>query len=344
VEEAIAEFRAAIRLQPDHAWAHNSLGLALQDQGKVEEATAEFRAAIRLQPDYAAAHANLGIALKAQGKPEEAIAEYRAAIRLRPDDALAHFNLGNDLKAQGKVVEATAEYREAVRLNPEFAEAHCNMGHALGQQGDFARSLAMHRKGHELGSKRPDWRYPSAQWVRQAEKSAALAIRLPALLGGDDHPRDNAERLALAQICYDRKHPAAATRFLVEALATDPKLGDDRRACHRYNAACAAALAGCGQGKDNPPPDEAARAKLRKQALDWLKAEHAAWAKLRESGPTQARPFIVQTLEHWRTDPDLAGIRNPGALANAPAGEQTAWRALWADVDALLNKARGDRP
>ena len=42
---------------------------------------------------------------------------------------------------------------------------------------------------------------------------------------------------------------------------------------HRYNAACAAALAASGQGKDDPPPDDAAKAKLRQQARDWLKAE-----------------------------------------------------------------------
>ena len=87
---------------------------------------------------------------------------------------------------------------------------------------------------------------------------AALAARLPALLKGEDHPKDAAERLALAQMCYDTKRHAAAARFWAEALAADPKLGDDRQAGHRYNAACAAALAGAGQGKDDPPPDDAA--------------------------------------------------------------------------------------
>ena len=102
---------------------------------------------------------------------------------------------------------------------------------------------------------------------------AALAERLPALLKGEDHPRDIAERLTLAQMCYDTKRYAAAARFWAEALQADPKLGDDRETQHRYNAACAAALAAAGQGKDDPPPDAAAKAKLRGQALDWLKAD-----------------------------------------------------------------------
>ena len=49
-------------------------------------------------------------------------------------------------------------------------------------------------------------------------------------------------------------------------------------------------------------------------------------------------------LQHWKEDGDLAGIRDPEALAKLPAEEQRVWRALWADVDALLQKAKGDRP
>ena len=145
-------------------------------------------------------------------------------------------------------------------------------------------------------------------------------------------------------MCYDTKRHAAAARFWAEALAADPKLGDDRQAQHRYNAACAAALAAAGQGKDDPPPDDAARAKLRAQALDWLKAELAAWAKLLESGPPQARPLVAQTLKHWKTDTDLAGVRDADALAKLPEAERKEWQALWAEVDALLIRARVPKP
>ena len=110
----------------------------------------------------------------------------------------------------------------------------------------------MYRRGHELGTRQPGWRYPSAQWVAEAERLAALAARLPALLKGEDRPKDVADRLAIAQMCYDTKRHAAAARFWAEALAADPKLGDDRQAGHRYNAACAAALAGCRPGDGRP--------------------------------------------------------------------------------------------
>ena len=155
-------------------------------------------------------------------------------------------------------------------------------------------------------------------------------------------PKDNAERLALAQRAYETQRYAAATRLWGGALEADPKLADDRQAQHRYNAACAAALAGCGKGTDDPPPDDASKVKLRRQALDWLKADLAAWSKILESGPPQARPVVASTLKHWKEDSDLAGIRDAAALAKLPQEERAACKQLWGDVDGLLSKV-GDR-
>ena len=91
-------------------------------------------------------------------------------------------------------------------------------------------------------------------------------------------------------------------------------------------------------------PDAAAKAKLRRQALDWLQAERADWAKLLESGPAQARTAVARTLDHWKQDNDLAAIREAEALAKLPAAEQKEWQALWAEVEALLKRAQGQTP
>jgi eukaryotic-like serine/threonine-protein kinase len=349
-DEAAAEWRVAIRLDPIDglprtylAIALNHIALGLAEKGKAADAIATYREAIRVMPDDETAYNNLGLTLAAQGKSAESSAAFREAIRIKPDSAAAHYNLGTDLAIQGNSDKAVAELREAIRLDPDFAEAYSNLGRALKIQGDYAGSLEMFRKGHELGSRRRGWPYPSAQWVAEAERLAALSNRLPAILRGEDKPRDNADRLTYAQAAYDLKHFAAAVRLWSEALASDPKLGDDRRFGHRYNAACAAALAAAGQARDEPPPDDTARAKLRGQALDWLKAELSAWTKLLESGPPQARPAILQNLQHWKQDTDLAGIRDVEALAKLPADETKAWRSLWADVDAILKRAASQR-
>jgi eukaryotic-like serine/threonine-protein kinase len=344
LDDAIAAYSEAIRLQPEFAFAHNNLGIALSDQGKLDQAVAAYRQAIRLQPEFAFAHNNLGNALKGQGKLDQAVVAYRQAIRLQPDYAAAHKGLGNALWDQGELDQAVAAYREAIRLDPDYAEAHCDLGLALRKQGDYAGGLAMLLRGHELGSKRPDWRYPSAQWVTRTERMVALADRLPAVARGDDRPGDIADRLTLASMCYDTKRFAAAARLWADALEADPKLGQSRQPQHRYNAACAASLAAAGQGKDDRPPDDAAKAKLRGQALDWLKAELVAWANVLDSGPAEMKAKVESTLQHWKADTDLVGIRDADTLAKLPDSERKECQALWAEVDALLAKANSGTP
>ena len=213
--DATVAHREAIRLDPDLAMAHFHLGLALSEPGrKRPEAIAEYREAIRLKPDYADAHSCLGTALFDQGKLDEAIVAYREAIRLKPDLATAHYQLGIALSRPGKLAEAIAEYREAIRLKPDQAEAHCNLALLLRHQGRYTESLAEFRLGHEQGSKMPGWRYPSGEWVRQAERLVALESRLPAVLRGDDKPKDAAEMIEFADIASHTKRfgPSAPLR------------------------------------------------------------------------------------------------------------------------------------
>jgi hypothetical protein len=165
----------------------------------------------------------------------------------------------------------------------------------------------------------------------------SLDSRLAEVLAGGPS-RDNGERIALAQRAYDKALHAMAAKLWAEALASDPKIGEDREAQRRYNAACSAALAGSGRGTANPPPDEAAKAKLRSQARSWLAEERLAWAKFFESGNPQARQIIAQVLSHWKTDQDLAGVRDANALAKLPSAERTEWLSLWADVENLLKR------
>ena len=169
----------------------------------------------------------------------------------------------------------------------------------------------------------------------------ALDARLSAIIRGDQQPKDNRERLQLAQRAYDKALHAAAAKLWADALDADPKLAEDRQAQHRYNAACAAALAGCGQGKDDPAPDDAAKAKLREQARAWLQAELAAWTKLVESGPA-ASPAV-----HRPDPPALAGRHGPrrhpraegaGGLAR---GRTRGVPGSLDGLDALRKKAEG---
>ncbi|MHB1561800.1 MAG: tetratricopeptide repeat protein, partial [Isosphaeraceae bacterium] len=337
-EEAIVEFREALRIQPDSVDAHRNLGLTLEQMGRREAAIAEYREALRIQPRLPDVLVDLGLALTEAGRPAEAVEYFRASLRIRPDNGVTHFDFGVALQALGQVDQAVAEYRQAVRLQPDIAQAHCNLGGILMQQGRYREALDALRKGHELGSRQPDWPYPTAEWIRQAEQSVQLQDRLPAVIRGVDKPKTADEGITLGRMLHGMKRYALAARLFADALAADPRLAENLRAGHRYNAACDAALAADGQGVD-PIKDDGAKVRWRKQALDCLRADLAAWTKLIESGNPDAKDAAGRMLDHWKRDSDLTAIRDESALKHLPEAEQKACRALWTEVDARLAAA-----
>src|SRR5262249_13062402 len=110
----------------------------------------------------------------------------------------------------------------------------------------------------------------------------------------------------------------------------------------RYNAACAAALAGCGQGNDAAKLDDKERSRLRKQALEWLRADLAAWGKLLEKEP-KAHPVVQQTMQYSLADKDFTGVRGD-ALATLPETERQEWHKLWQEVTLLELRAANPPP
>jgi tetratricopeptide (TPR) repeat protein len=248
----------------------------------------------------------LGLALKDVGRLDEAISCFEEAIARAPQNADAHNGLGAALVARGRLREAIAYFEKAIKLDPKHARSHGNLG--------------------------------------RARRLAAAEDKLPALLRGDFEPTSNDQRLALAELCASGKHYRVSARLYADAFAAEPKLADDLKPpYHRYNAACSAALAASGQQgeEDAARLDDREKARLRRQALGWLRANLALRAKQLEGGRPADRAEVRRALAHWRKDPDLAGLRDEAALGGLPAEEREAFTRLWADVAALLKKAEG---
>jgi tetratricopeptide (TPR) repeat protein len=337
LDEAIAECRKAIRLHKESALAHNNLGNALYSKGQLEEAIAEYREAIQLKKDFALAHNNLGLALHAKGQLDEAIAECRESIQLNKDYAEAHGNLGAALADKGRLDEAIEEYRAALRLKKDYWEAHANLAIDLHSKGELDEAIAEYRAALRL---KPDAILVHSKF-RAALRTKGALNKLPRILKGESHPADANECLALAELCqqaYQRLY-AASARFYGEAFAAKPRLADDLAAGYRYNAARAAAHAGCGQGKD-APAQEADRVGLRHLARKWLGSDLALWTQQANSSNPQIQAQVRNTLWRWLRDPDFNGMRGPAALAKLPEAERERWRQLWADAAATLAKAQ----
>jgi serine/threonine protein kinase/Tfp pilus assembly protein PilF len=356
----VPEFRRHLAL------SHANIGLLLRDSGRPAEALEAYAKALAIRRklvdahptalefrrDLANCHDSIGIVLGSTDRLAEALEAFEEALPIlerlaqehpeSPDFAsdlggtlsnvaMVDLKTGRFEQARVRLRRAIERQRKALAANPgnpqyrQFLANHLtNLIQAAQGLGRDAEAAEAQRALDELKASDP--------------QIVALDARLAAVLKGQA-PGSNTERLALAQRAYDRALFAAAARLWGEALDAETKLADDRRHQHPYNAACAAALAAAGKGKDDPPPDDAAKLKLRSRALGWLKGELAAWAKLLEAGPPQARAAIAQTPQHWKEDTDLAGVRDAAALSKLPEAERKEWQALWADVDRLLKRA-----
>jgi eukaryotic-like serine/threonine-protein kinase len=301
-------------------------------------AAASYRRAVALDPKGPGAHHGLGNTLSQQGDQRGAIASFRRALALVPKAAGTHHSLARALWLQGDLAGAAACYRRVVQLRPKYADVHYNLGHVLLRQGDPRAALTALQTGHDLGSRRKDWPYPSAQWVRQCQRFIELEDRLPAILKGEDRPAGAAERIELAELCGYKGLHVSSVRLFAEAFDADATLADNLGAGHRFHAACSAAQAGCGEGVDAAPDEK--RAGLRKQALEWLRADLAGRARRLEGGTPQDRVQVRTMLLIWQGHFALAGVRDAGRLAALPSAERAEWQKLWADIAATRALAR----
>jgi Tfp pilus assembly protein PilF len=332
--EAEAAHRKAIRLKPDLARAHNNLGNTLSGQGRYGEAEAAFRKAIHLRPDYAEAHSNLGNALLAKYKYGEAEAAHRKAIELKPDLAAAHTNLGAALYVQRKHGEAEAAFRKAISLKSDDPGSHYGLGCALMKQIQLDEAVASLKIGVDLLPKGDPRKELWQQQLRECQRFATLDAELPLILKGSEKPANADEEIEFARLCTLKKRYAAAARFFADAFAMKPELAEEPG--YRYDAACVAALAGCGRDEDQRELGDAARARWRAQARQWLSADLDAWTRKLRSGLAADRAKVHETLAGWRHDPDLAGLRDSGELNKLAVDERKEFLALWAELAAVL--------
>ncbi len=166
-EEAAAELRSAVEMNPGHADALFNLGAVLAKMGADHEAAALLAKAAGLQPENPDIRYRLSGVLRrtgdvvgaerhiaafrelrdrmqrdsrlavlmqqaersmALGKPGKAKELYQQAIRRDASNARAHANLGVAYEQLGRGDLAELMFRKALDLNPEYADAHLNLG------------------------------------------------------------------------------------------------------------------------------------------------------------------------------------------------------------------------
>ena len=339
---AVQHFQKAIDINPSHAVAHSNLGNCLRDKKDGAGALKHCLKAVELDPDHADAHNNLGNVLFDKKDVDGAIKHYRKALEINPKLVLAHNNLGAALGQYKKDLEGAIQHiRKAIDLEPNNATTHHNLPRALLMNGQFAEARTATLAGLKLLAADDPQRKTAQERLQKCDQLQARDQQLSAILRGDDPPNNAAELLALADLCVQYKSfYAAAAHFHAAALAKDPKLADDLPKHVRHDAACTAALAGTGKGKDAGKLADQERSSLRRQALDWLRADLALLRKRGQGDKVEEVVVLIETLPQRQSDPALSGVRDAKNLASLPKEEQQSWQQLWADAAQLLKETK----
>ncbi len=146
LDEAIKEYKEALKINPELAKAYANMGNAYADKGLTDDAIKEYKEALRINPEYAAAHTNLGSTFAKKGMVDEAIKEYKEALRINPEYAEAHSNLGVAYVDKGLTDDAIKEFQQTLRINPDLAQAHTNLGLAFSKQGMLDEAISAYRE------------------------------------------------------------------------------------------------------------------------------------------------------------------------------------------------------
>jgi tetratricopeptide (TPR) repeat protein len=136
-------YRRAITLNPGYATAHQWLAENLIIQARFDEALAEARHALELDPFAFIMGTTVGDVLFFARRYDEAIAQLRATIDLEPRFVPAHNDLGRALAQSGRLDEAIAEYETVARIAGGDLKTSAGLAHALASagRGDEARAI-----------------------------------------------------------------------------------------------------------------------------------------------------------------------------------------------------------
>ena len=173
------------------------------------------------------------------------------------------------------------------------------------------------------------------------EAETLILPGLPAFLKRKYEPKNNDERLAFLGICQFEDLRAPKPTYSPRLSRLIPHwLTHCRRDSGAVPPAHAVVAGGGGGGADGSKLGETERARWRRQARAWLHADLEAWTKKLQNTSPADRAKLQQALARWRTDADLAGLRDSDALDKLPEAERQECRKLWTDLDALLKRSQ----
>jgi len=138
------EYKRALDINPNYAIAHNWYAIYLTSRGRSDEAIAESRRALELDPLSASFSANLGDHYFYARQIDQALGQYRKTIGMNPKLANPHAGLARVYELQRRYEESLAELNRAITLSKRSPKLIALLGHInafAGRKGETLRLL-----------------------------------------------------------------------------------------------------------------------------------------------------------------------------------------------------------
>ncbi len=220
-DQAIEEFKGALKINPNYFFGLNNLGNIYGKQGKYVEAINYFQKALDQKSDYSPAHYNIARAYHLVGKKREAAESYRKAIQFNPYFEQAFYNLAYLSMELSGFDEAIENFNKFIKMQPNHSRAHFGLGNALMMKGQLDLAMFEYRISGKLD---PTFALPYMNManiqIQTKNISAAIENYEKALKINPGLP---AIHLSLGMIYYQFMNNASkALGYLKEALRLDP--------------------------------------------------------------------------------------------------------------------------
>lgn len=156
----------------------NTRGMVFIGMARLSEAVADLRAALKLDPELAEAHSNLCIAYRQMKDCRKAISHGRQAVEMMPSLADAWVNLGAAQQDSGELEGALAAYERALQLAPDSLSAAANVARVKYMLQRFAEAVESFEAVYRMGGDGIDLRFAHAQSLQETGQSEAAALIL----------------------------------------------------------------------------------------------------------------------------------------------------------------------
>jgi TolB-like protein/DNA-binding winged helix-turn-helix (wHTH) protein/Flp pilus assembly protein TadD len=140
------EIREAIRLNPSSALAHQYYSTMLTTMGKFEQAIAEARRALELDPLSAPPSTTLGIRYWYAGRMAEATIQFTKTLDAHPEFAVAHWGLAKTHLANETNDRAIDELQRALELSGNSTYMRAQLAFGLAKAGNRERAMSIQRE------------------------------------------------------------------------------------------------------------------------------------------------------------------------------------------------------